>query len=297
MVGPRLSFLISTQNRRDALAHCLGTISSQTYGDVEVVVVDDGSTDGTAEMVAERFPAVVLLRNEGPRGIGVSLQRASETATGDVWVNLDDDCYLPEDTAAEKIAAEITSAPDYEVFCFRCVTPEGGVRHREIPTRSKRLPDTPRQIAYFLGGAVAFRPEALRSVGSYPTDIAYGSWENCVAFRLFRAGHRIRWTPAVTIVHMAIPSPHNTRDREANYIRSELNLAARYLAAPYAHVHAILWVALYGLLATVRGHMGPTFSAIQRGANQWSELRKDTSERLTFEQTRRLSALGGRTWY
>lgn len=297
MVGLRLSFLISTQNRRDALAHCLDTIGSQTYSDIEVVVVDDGSADGTHEMVAERFPNVVLLRNDKPQGIGVSLRRASETATGQVWINVDDDCYLSDDTTAEKIAAEIASAPDFEVFCFRCVTPEGKVRHREIPSRSKRLPDTPTQIAYFLGGAVAFRADVLRACGGYPTDIKYGSWENAVAFRLFRAGHRIRWTPAVTIVHVAIPSPHNTASREANYIRTELNLAARYLAAPYAQAHAVLWIALYGLLATVRGRLGPAVSAIRHGASEWSGLRKDTSERLTFEQTRRLSALGGRTWY
>jgi glycosyltransferase involved in cell wall biosynthesis len=297
MGSPRLSFLIATQNRRDALAHCLDTIASQTYGDIEVVVVDDGSTDGTARMVAERFPSVTLLRSDEPRGMCPSLRRAAELATGEVWINVDDDCYLPENTTADKIAAEIAAAPDYPVHCFKCVTPEGGVRHREIPTRSKRLPDTPMQIAYFLGGAVAFRAKTLQSIGGYPTDLRYASWENGVAFRLFSAGHRIRWSPAVVIVHSAIPSPHNTTYLEANYIEAEAKLAAHYLATPYAQVHALLWMGFYGLLAVVRGRPAQAFRAIGRGLREWPRMRKDTSERLTFEQTRRLSALGGRTWY
>lgn len=298
MEGPKLTFLVATRNRRDALTRCLSTIESQTYPNRETVVIDDGSEDGTSDAVAERFPDVKLLRNEERRGIGVSLTRGTEIATGDIWINVDDDAYLADaEGTATEIVRSFVENPEFDVVCFHCEAPDGSVRHREIPIRGKRMPPAGSQIAYFLGGAVAFRASALRDVGGYPLDIKYGSWENSVAFRLFKADHRIMWAPDVRVVHLAIPSPYNTTEREANYIRTEVHLARRFLPFPYAQVHALLWVALYSLLATVRGHPLRAVRAVWHEASEWVRLRSEESERLTFAETRRLSRLGGRTWY
>jgi GT2 family glycosyltransferase len=297
MEGPKLTFLVSTRNRKDALARCLESIEAQTYRNREIVVVDDGSEDDSATMIAERFPDVKLLRNAERRGIGVSLCKASEIATGEYWVNLDDDAYLAENTAAAEMVRLLGEHPEFDAACFRCEAPDGSVRYREIPHRKKRMPPAGSQIAYFLGGAVVFRADALRDIGSYPTDIKYGSWENSVAFRLFKSGHRIMWAPSVRVVHLAIPSPHNTLEREANYIRTEIDLSRRFLPFPHAQVHALLWVLLYGFLATVRGHPHRAISAAWQGAREWSALRRYKDERLTPKQTRELSRLGGRTWY
>jgi glycosyltransferase involved in cell wall biosynthesis len=293
----KFTFLIATRNRREALAQCLSSIEAQGYANREIVVVDDGSDDGTQDLLAERFPDVLVIRNPERRGIGVSLGRASELATGDIWVNLDDDAYLAEDNAVAEAARLFAEYPDFDVACFRCEAPDGTIRHREIPIRGKRMPPAGSQIAYFLGGAVAFRADALRDIGGYPSDIMYGSWENSVAFRLFLAGHRIVWAPSVRVVHLAIPSPHNTAEREANYIRTEVRLSGRYLPFPYAHAHALAWIGLYGMLATFRGHLRPVMRTLWQGIGEWGTLRKDRSARLSLEQTHRLSALGGRTWY
>lgn len=297
MEGPKLTFLVASRNRRDALAHCLETIEAQTYANREIVVVDDGSDDGTAQMLAERFPSVILVRNEERQGIGSSLIHGAQSATGDIWINLDDDAYLADTSDADEIVRLFDQYPDFDVLCFHCQAPDGSIRHREIPSRWKSLPDEPKRIAYFLGGAVAFRADALRHIGGYPADIKYGSWENSVSFRLFKAGYKILWAPQVRVVHLAIPSPYNTDQREANYIRTELRLSARFLAFPYAQVHAILWIVLYGFLALIRGHLGPTLSVIWHGVLEWPTLRRESDERLTFAETHRLSALGGRTWY
>ena len=293
----KFTFLVATRNRREALKECLSSIEAQSYSNREIVVVDDGSEDGTQELLNECFPNVVSVRNPQRRGIGLSLSRGAELATGDILVDLDDDAFLPEDSALAEMARLFAENPDFDVICFRCVAPDGSVRHREIPSRTKKMPPGGSQIAYFLGGAVAFRGSALRDVGGYPEDIQYGSWENSVAFRLFKAGHKIMWGPSVCVVHRAIPSPYNTHEREANYIRSEVHLAGRYLPFPYAHVHALLWIVLYGMLAILRGHPGPALRTVWTGVREWGTLRKDKDERLSLAETHRLSALGGRTWY
>lgn len=293
----KLSFLIATRDRREALARCLDSIESQTHTDREVIVVVDGSTDGTAEMLAERYPQVraIVLPESG--GVGAALQRASETATGEVWVNLDDDALLATPDAAGLVAETLATRPDVDVVCMRVEAPDGTVRHREIPLRSKRLPVQPMQIAYFLGGAVALRAETMRRVGGYPAGIAYGSWENDVAFRLAAIEATILFLPQARVIHHAIPSASNTDNREANYLRNEIRLAATYLPAPYAQVHAMMWIVQQLLQAAANRRLRRAWSGASEALRSWGTLRSDDSRRLTPQQTRRLSRLSGRTWY
>ena len=63
----RVSLAISVWNRRDDLRENLDAIRSQTVSPFEVVVVDNASNDGTAEMVREEFPEVRLIRMPHPR--------------------------------------------------------------------------------------------------------------------------------------------------------------------------------------------------------------------------------------
>lgn len=297
MGDPKLTFLIGTRNRRDSLSRCLRSIESQEYAAVEIVVVDDGSEDGTAQMLAEKFPRVTCVRRPGQEGIGAALAEGSRVASGDVLVNLDDDCELTSPGTARLITATLAEHPEIDVLCFRVEAPDGSVRHREIPLRSKRMPQVDTEIAYFLGGAVAFRASALATAGGYPVDFRYGSWENDVSFRLARAGSRILFVPGIRVVHHAIPSPDNTGSREANYARNELRLAATYLPFPYAQVHGALWVAQSLAQAVKNGRARRAMTGIHEGLAEWGSRRRDHSRRLSAAQTRRLSRLSGRTWY
>jgi len=293
----RLSFIIATRDRCEALQKCLESVTGQEYTAVQVIVVDDASSDGTLKAVRDRFPGVVTIRLDGHSGIGAALAAGAAAADGDVWINLDDDCVLTSSDTAERIARRFESEPDLGALCFRVEAPDGSIRRREVPRRDKRLPAVETELAYFLGGAVAYRAKDLQEVGGYPIDIGYASEDLDTAFRLFRAGKRVLFTPDIRVVHLAIPSHENTEEREANYARSRMRIAAKYLPAPYAYVHASLWAVRSLLLATARGHLPTTLRAVFTAARRWPSARADRSLRLTLAQTRRMSALSGRTWY
>jgi GT2 family glycosyltransferase len=293
----KLSFVIITRNRVGSLMRLLDSIEGQTYGCRETIVVDDASGDCTAEAVKARYPHIRCLSQTERRGVGPGLERGSAEATGEVWIELDDDAWLASPDAAGEIARRFADSPDLDVLCFKVEAPDGSVRRREIPRRDKRLPDVDTPIGYFLGGAVAFRASSLRAAGGYPADIRFASWENDVAFRMFKAGSRTVFAPGIVVIHEAIPSPYNTVEREANYARAEIRLAARYLPAPYAQVHAVLWIALSLAQALAKGHLGRTLVAVREGLSDWGMLRADAHDRLTIDETRRLGALSGRTWY
>ena len=293
---PRLSFIIPTIDRREYLLGCLRSIATQEYADIEVVIVDDNSTDGTQDAVMSEFPDTIYIRNPRKVGVGPALTQGADRASGDILVNLDDDGYLGDPDAAEKIVSYFDSMPKVGAVTFRVEAPDGSIRHREIPFRHKRMPDTDTEVGLFLGGAVAFRRSALMDVGGYP-DVEYYAWEQDVAVRLLKGGWTILFTPGVRFVHLAIPSPQNTGDRESGYVRIRTKLAARYLPAPYAQVHVSIWIVYSLIQAAKKGHLRDTARTIRESLAEWPKNRSDASRRLTLAETRRLSALSGRTWY
>src|SRR5260370_7512900 len=60
---PRVAIVVLNWNGREVLEDCLRSINALSYAPLEVVVVDNGSTDGSAEMVQNRFPKCILIQN------------------------------------------------------------------------------------------------------------------------------------------------------------------------------------------------------------------------------------------
>ncbi len=93
----RISIVIPTYDRKDLLRRCLTAATGQDYPDCEVIVVDDGSTDGTGEMVQQEFPQVRYIRQEPNQGPAAARNRGIEAATGEIVAFTDDDCLVPPD--------------------------------------------------------------------------------------------------------------------------------------------------------------------------------------------------------
>ncbi|MDQ7028787.1 MAG: glycosyltransferase family 2 protein [Ardenticatenia bacterium] len=78
-----ISVVVPTHNRKDLLRRCLEAVVSQDYPNYDVIVVDDGSTDGTGEMVQREFPQVRYIRQEPNRGPAAARNRGIEVARGE----------------------------------------------------------------------------------------------------------------------------------------------------------------------------------------------------------------------
>ena len=92
---PVVSVIIPTYNRAHLLEKALKSVFAQTYKDYEVIVVDDGSTDGTADVVA-KFGTEVRYFTQSNRGVGAARNRGLKEARGRYVAFLDDDdTWLP----------------------------------------------------------------------------------------------------------------------------------------------------------------------------------------------------------
>ena len=104
----RVGAVVVTHNRRELLADCLAALQRQTRPPEAVVVVDNASTDGTARMLAERFPAVTCLalptNTGGAGGFHAGMTHALGLAVDGLWL-MDDDSVPAPTCLAELLAA------------------------------------------------------------------------------------------------------------------------------------------------------------------------------------------------
>ena len=101
----KLSIVIPSWNGRDLLAACLESIRAQTFHDFEVVVVDDGSSDNTAEMLAQRYPDARVIRTPENVGFCNAVNAGIQHNSGDLVLLLNNDMTLDSDFLAQLVAA------------------------------------------------------------------------------------------------------------------------------------------------------------------------------------------------
>lgn len=142
-----VSVLIPAYNRQDFIGPAVESVLAQTWRDLEVVVVDDGSMDGTAEVVAGYSdPRVHLIRQQN-KGIGAALNTAFRCSRGDYIALLgSDDLYLPDNLSV--LAGVLETSPNIGMAYARC---------QAMTSDGRLLPGT-------MGVPLKFPGEALRSL-------------------------------------------------------------------------------------------------------------------------------------
>ena len=87
--SPTVSIVIATRNRSEDLLRAVRSAEQQSAE--EIIVIDDASSDGTANLVRRKFPHVILVSHKEPRGYVIRRNEAALIAKGDVIVSIDDD--------------------------------------------------------------------------------------------------------------------------------------------------------------------------------------------------------------
>jgi glycosyltransferase involved in cell wall biosynthesis len=190
--APRLSVVIPTFDRRAAVVRAVESVLAQEGPSLEVVVVDDGSTDGTAAALAERFPAeprlVVLAQANG--GTARARNAGIAAARGELVALLDsDDRWLPGCARAQVAALDAHPDAALAVCDARYVTPSGASRgtYRERVKRPPLSMDDLLEGRWPQPSCMAFRAVVLRAL---PFDPAWHGEDTEQLFRFFAAGHR-----------------------------------------------------------------------------------------------------------
>jgi glycosyltransferase involved in cell wall biosynthesis len=112
-----ISALIPTHNRREVVLRAIDSVLSQTVPVDEVIVIDDGSTDGTAEMIGSRYGSRVVVIQQENAGVSAARNRGIREARGEWIAFLDsDDVWLP--TKIERQLEALAALGDGFGACF-----------------------------------------------------------------------------------------------------------------------------------------------------------------------------------
>jgi glycosyltransferase involved in cell wall biosynthesis len=169
----RFSVIIPTRDRRELLLACLRRLESQTYSDFEIVVVDDGSKDGTSAAVMaetlERVTLVPLPASAGPsaaRNAGVAWSRGAYLTFLD-----SDDEALPDWLKALDAALDAHDPP-FATCGMRVIDRASGVATDLLPrSMGAAYNDIPVVV---LPGAYAVRRDVFLEAGGFAEDLRYG---------------------------------------------------------------------------------------------------------------------------
>ena len=190
----KVSIIMGIYNCGSTLHEAIDSILAQTYGNWELVMCDDGSSDSTYEIALkykEKYPdKIVLLKNNKNMGLNHTLNRCLEAASGEYIARMDgDDISLPE--RLEKEASFLDANPDCAIVsCPMIYFDENGDwgqgKAISDPQKKDFVAGTP-----FCHAPCMVRAEAYRAVNGYSTDPRtlraedYNLW-----FRMYALGYK-----------------------------------------------------------------------------------------------------------
>jgi len=199
---PRLSVVMPVYNAESTLAECLTRLCNSSFGDFEIVLVDDGSTDHT-RAIAANFP-VRIVRSAGRVGPAAARNVGAGAADGDVLFFLDSDVMVRPDTVS-RVAAAFERTDVEGVIGVQAAD----MRHRDLPSQYKNLwmrwtyLQKTGDVPLFYTTAAAIRREAFLRAGGFDQSYATPNVED-TAFgqKLAQLGIRVRVAPDVEVEHV-----------------------------------------------------------------------------------------------
>ena len=210
MTIPRFSILIPAYNAAHTLARALDSLQSQTFGNWECVIVDDGSTDETLSVMEEfsrNDTRITMLRQENA-GTAAALNTAARASKGEFLVQLGaDDELLP--AYCEQTNKLIQDKPDFDIYAANAWQISlSGRKHpfNKGPLFSEitSLPLEDVVLKPCIHGTAAFRREWYFNLGGWRTEIYsedYDFW-----LRALAAGARHVYQPLFLSIYHATPN-------------------------------------------------------------------------------------------
>lgn len=225
---PDLTISIVNSNNCAMLERCLRSIFATARGpELEVIVVDNASTDASVEMVRREFPQVCVLLGTESLGFSANHNRALERGAGRYLLVLNDDTeILPG--ALERMLAFMDAHPEAGACGAKLLNPDGSLQRtaNRFPTLAfgifealgidRRFPNNPvrrhniyadwdrsstREVDAVSGAALMIRREAMAQVGLLDANYLFYSEEVDWCLRLHQQGWKIYYVADAQIIH------------------------------------------------------------------------------------------------
>ena len=207
---PRVSLIIPCHNEARTIRRTLDAVARQTYPDLEVIIVDDGSTDDTA-VIALQFNDYIVIRHGMNRGLAHAYNTGIETSTGEIIGTLHADCIPQSEIWVDTCVSHFVD-PTVGIVGSPFVIPDDtdvdfikmifmyALRGDSEP--ASVAGSAPREISYISGKCDFYRGSVLRDIGGFRPLSRVAGEDKDLSLRFRKRGLKILLEPAVPVTHL-----------------------------------------------------------------------------------------------
>jgi glycosyltransferase involved in cell wall biosynthesis len=216
MNNPDFSILITTKNRLPDLQETLDQMSDFIENDnMEFIICDDGSSDGTSKFIATHYPEIQLIKNIKSKGLIYSRNRLLHLTKAKYAITLDDDAHIVSQNALETIKGFFESTPKCAVIACRIFWGNLMPNNVNHSLENKR-------VKGFVGCGHVWRMDSWRSVPNYPVWFIFYGEEEFASFQLFKNNLEVWFVPDVFVHHRVDVKARKTQKDYTTRLRRSL---------------------------------------------------------------------------
>ena len=250
-----ISVYIPAHNSAEFLARVLDGVLAQTHPADEILVIDDGSSDATAE-IATRYPSVTLVRHEQNSGLGAARDTALRTARNELVASLDADC-VPEPGWLSGLVRHFED-PKIAGVGGRLI--EGVQRSTADRWRRAHMPQEwgekeLRNPRFLFGCNNMFRKSAVLEAGSYDKSMRTNGEDTDLSQRLRAKGWDLLYDPEARAVHLRHDTTRSILDTYWRWWRFGVRAYANGVRLRSVLGHAVFVHFRYTFLDLVRSDL------------------------------------------
>ncbi len=239
----KIDIIVCSHNNEDIISRCLDSVKKQTFKDFNCILVDDNSSDGTADIVKSKYRWVKIIKKDGQTGPTISRNTAIELTEGEFIATLDSDVQLDRNWLREQVkllqsdasigiaASKILYSWDTQRInsCGGGMTKEGFgfdiLCGEDVGKQKVYL----RPVLYGHSAAMLVRRKMLQEIGIFDSTYFYGNEDTDIGWRANIACWKVMFNPMAiayhdenaTIKNMAWSTTfHGTKNRIRSLIKN-----------------------------------------------------------------------------
>ncbi|MFQ5977094.1 MAG: glycosyltransferase family 2 protein [Candidatus Heimdallarchaeota archaeon] len=201
VTNPLVTIVTVNINRELELARFFRSILNQSFDNLEIIIVDNGSDRSSYQYLKDKFPSVRFFRLERTIGM-VSYNIGMKAARGDYLIITDNDVIFHDPETVKQIVSKFSRNPKLAIVACHVVDKLLPGLDVSPAVEKKSDDEEGYKTVEFHGATFGFKKRIFDEVGGYPHEFRIYMTELALATKILAAGHEVRFFPEICVTHV-----------------------------------------------------------------------------------------------